>query len=384
MKQLILVLVILSIVALGIYVADTRYHFLGAQQHQQTGEKSVYYCPMHPQIIDDKPGECPICFMSLIKKIEEPQSPKASQKKILYYRNPMNPAVTSPVPMKDEMGMDYVPVYEEAPQKASQVYISPEKQQLIGVKKAPVKSKHLTGELVTVGRVAYDPNLFVAQQEYLQAVKSRGNLNKAAIEYAKDQVASFLETAKRKLMLMGMSEKEINALEKAGKPDQNLYLPNGEQQSVWVYVTVFEYEAGLVKEGQSVEVEAGAYPGQKFTGQIISISPILDPATRTLKVRSMVNNTDNLLKLEMFVNVRIKYDLGEKLAIPREAVMRAGTRDLVFVADSNGHFETRPVTLGLRAGNDYVVLDGLAAGETVVTSGNFLIDSESKLNAIIN
>jgi len=383
MKQIILILVIVSIAALGVYVANTRYHFFRAQQYQQTGEKSVYYCPMHPQITDNKPGECPICHMSLVKKVEEHQAPKAPQKKILYYRNPMNPAVTSPVPMKDEMGMDYVPVYQEAPQKAAQVYISPEKQQLIGVKKAPVQKRHLTGELITVGRVAYDPNLFVAQQEYLQAVKSRGNSNKAAMEYDKDQVASFLETAKRKLMLMGMSEKEIDALEKSGKPDQNLYLPNSEQQSVWVYITVFEYEAGLVKEGQTVEVEAGAYPGQKFTGQIISISPILDPATRTLKVRSMVKNTDNLLKLEMFVNVRIKYDLGEKLALPREAVMRAGTRDLVFVADSNGHFETRPITLGLRAGNYYVVLDGLAAGETVVTSGNFLVDSESKLNAII-
>jgi Cu(I)/Ag(I) efflux system membrane fusion protein len=173
-------------------------------------------------------------------------------------------------------------------------------------------------------------------------------------------------------------------LEKQSKPQQNLYLPTSEDTNVWVYVTIYEYEAELVKAGTPVEVRAIAYPGLSFEGSIISVTPILEAATRTLKVRALVDNTENKLKLEMFVNVVIKYDLGDKLAVPEEAVMHAGTRDIVFVTGTNGHFESRVVKLGNKAGDYYEVLDGLAENEEVVTSGNFLIDSESKLNAGFN
>ena len=133
---------------------------------------------MHPNFTSDKPGDCAICGMSLVKRetVETPAMGHAAaeggEKKILYYRNPMNPEVTSPVPMKDEMGMDYVPVYEEeAAQQHAGVYINPAKQQLIGVKKQKVEKRKLSGQILTVGTVAYDPDLYVAQQEYLQAIK---------------------------------------------------------------------------------------------------------------------------------------------------------------------------------------------------------------------
>jgi Cu(I)/Ag(I) efflux system membrane fusion protein len=348
--------------------------------------KEVYYCPMHPTYTSDKPGDCPICGMSLVKREAAPPAgekpTKTGERKLLYYRNPMNPTVTSPVPMKDSMGMDYVPVYEEQTVEGG-VYISPEKQQLIGVKKEKVEKRNLSGQILTVGRVAYDPALFTAQQEYLQALKSSQTVSKDGLGYIAEQSAALIKNMKQKLLAMGMSDLEIEELGKRGRPQQNLYLPSSEDKNVWVYITIYEYEAALVKTGTPVEVRAIAYPGEVFEGQVVTVTPILETATRTLKVRALVDNPENKLKLEMFVNVMIKYDLGEKLAVPEEAVMHAGTRDIVFVANANGYFESRTVTLGVKAQNYYEVLRGLTESEEVVTSGNFLVDSESKLNAVL-
>jgi membrane fusion protein, copper/silver efflux system len=383
-RRAIIVGVIIVAAIIGVFIPG-RYN-----NKQRTGTisetaKDLYYCPMHPNFTSDKPGDCGICGMSLVKREVNPrESPKqAGEKKLLYYRNPMNPAVTSPVPMKDQMGMDYVPVYEEPATGGAEVYISPEKQQLIGVKKGRVEKRKLSGQILTVGRVAYDPSLFTAQQEYLQSFKSSRTIHKDE-GYIDEQSGALTKSMKQKLLAMGMSADEIIELEKRGKPQQNLYLPTSEDKNVWVYVTIYEYEAGLVKTGTPVEVRAIAYPGQAFEGKVVAVTPIIETATRTLKVRALVDNPENKLKLEMFVNVVIKYGLGDKLAVPEEAVMHAGTRDIVFVAETNGHFEPRVVTLGSKAQGYYEVLRGLSENEEVVTSGNFLIDSESKLNAVLN
>ena len=383
-RRAIIVGVIIVAAIIGVFIPG-RYNNTQRKMTVSETAKDLYYCPMHPNFTSDKPGDCAICGMSLVKReVNSHESPKqAGERKILYYRNPMNPEVNSPVPMKDQMGMDYVPVYEEEAANSAMVYISPEKQQLIGVKKGRVEKRKLTGQILTVGRVAYDPSLFTAQQEYLQTFKSSRTIHKDD-GYIDEQSGTLIKSMKQKLLAMGMSEDEITGLEKRGKPQQNLYLPTSEDKNVWVYVTIYEYEAGLVKTGTPVEVRAMAYPGQVFEGKVVAVTPIIEAATRTLKVRALVDNPENKLKLEMFVNVVIKYDLGDKLAVPEEAVMHAGTRDIVFVAGENGHFEPRVVTLGSKAQGYYEVLRGLSENEEVVTSGNFLIDSESKLNAVLN
>ena len=384
------VFVVLALTAATVSVIERRP--LVAWYHSFTdrgGTKGLFYCPMHPSFTSDRPGNCAICGMSLVKK-ESADASAAQQKgggdkRILYYRNPMNPQVTSPVPMKDEMGMDYVPVYEQqATQAHPGVYISPEKQQLIGVKKGKVQVRKLSGQILTVGRVAYDPALFTAQQEYLQILKGRQSAQKANLHEVDEQSISLVKAARSKLLLMGMSDAEIDTVEKLGKAETNLYLPTSEDRNVWVYVTIYEYEAALVKEGMPVRVDTLAYPGQTFQGRIVSITPLLEVATRTLKARALVENPDGKLKLEMFANVRIDYDLGEKLAIPEEAVMHAGTRDIAYVVDPNGYFEPKMVLLGAKAQGWYELLQGLAADDEVVTSANFLVDSESKLNAVLN
>ncbi len=378
--------VVVIAAAAGVFL-NNRYHFLTGR-YAAAQKKELYYCPMHPHFTSDRPGDCKICGMSLVKR-ETKETPvmgheevKSGEKgKILYYRNPMNPQVTSPVPMKDAMGMDYVPVYaEQAVAAQPGFYISPQKQQLIGVKKDKVEVRQLVGQILTVGTVAYDPGLFVAQQEYLQSLKRA--IQTTADGNTVQAPDVFIQTTKRKLLQMGMSESEIAKLAESGKPEQSLYLPEGGK--IWVYLVIYEYQAGLVKEGQKVEVETNAYPGESFEGSVVSVGPMLDPMTRSLKVRCFVDNPENKLKLDMYVNVKIEYDLGEKLAVPEEAVMHTGTRDIVFITDPNGYFQSRDVTLGTKVGGYYEVLAGLSPGEEVVTSGNFLVDSESKLNAVLS
>ncbi|MEN6385461.1 MAG: efflux RND transporter periplasmic adaptor subunit [Phycisphaerales bacterium] len=354
--------------------------------------KNIYYCPMHPTFTSGKPGLCSICGMSLIKKqqaspVEHSQDKNkpSSQRKILYYRNPMNPNVTSPVPMKDEMGMDYVPVYEDKSESGESVTgkikISPQKQQLIGVKTEKIKMQPLEGQILTVGIVAYDPDLFVAQQEYLQSLQTRKTMESGSLKYSDEQLSLIVNASKRKLILLGMSEAEISQLEKSGKPQQYLYLP--QDGKVWVYITIYEYEMGLVEPNQPVQVQTAAYPGKFFEGEIISAAPILGKQTRTLKVRAIVNDSAGELKPEMYVDVKINYNLGEKLVVPADAILNSGTKKIVFIAKPDGYFQPRQIDLGHKAGNFYEVLKGLSENDTVVTSGNFLIDSESKLNTVL-
>lgn len=346
-------------------------------------KKAVYYCPMHPDFTSDKPGSCSICGMTLVKKEVASTQEQKPEKKLLYYRNPMNPEVTSATPMKDAMGMDYLPVYEE--ERVSQdsgVYISPERQQLIGVKKEAVIKRPLSRSILTVGKVAYDPDLYVAQEEYLQALKTVEATRKSVLASVSQQSNSLAEAAQKKLLLLGMTKEQIEELAKKGVAQENLYLPIS-SDTAWIYLTIYEYEIGLIKEGQEVAIDAGAFPGEAFQGKIVAITPVLNAETRSLRVRAEVKDPGHRLKPEMFVNAKINVDLGEKLAVPETAVLDTGTRKIVYLIKETDRLESREVTLGQKAEDYYEVLSGLSAGDSVVTSGNFLVDSESKLKAAL-
>jgi len=379
---LLMVILILALILASRYQLSKGYA-AGASKAPSQNEQDVYYCPMHPGYTSDNPGDCGICGMKLIKKDSIPQKQAmgaaSKERKILYYRNPMNPEVTSPVPMKDPMGMDYVPIYEERTGQETGVYISPEKQQLIGVKQEKAQKRKLTRQILTVGKVAYDPALYIAQEEYLQALKTQKALSASSI---KEQSKSLLEASERKLLLLGMSKGQIEELSKENKPQGNLYLPTKEN-TAWIYMAIYEYEIGLIKEGIPVQIEAIAFPGEIFKGKIISIAPVLDPMTRSVQARAEVDDPGNKLKPEMFVNVRINVGLGEKLSVSQEAIINTGKRTLVVVTNENGNFLSKDIKLGQSAEGFYEVLEGLNEGDTIVTSGNFLIDSESRLQSAI-
>ncbi len=330
-----------------------------------------YHCPMHPHYVSDKPGDCPICGMRLVP--DDPTgTPPADPGKILFYRHPMRPEVTSPVPAKDEMGMDYVPV--RAGDSASVpvagqgvVDVGTERSQLIGVRVAPVEKKALFATVRASARVAYDPDLYTALEEYREAAKSGA--------------AAVARSAELNLRRMGLSKEQIRDFAGEDRPATELLL--GGKEGVWIYAQVYAYESDLVKPGQSVEVSAAAFPGRRWTGRVTAVDAVVDAESRTLRVRARVPDPEGLLRPEMYVDAALRSDLGSALAVPREAVTDTGVRRLVFVETGPGRYVPREVRLGREADGDVEVLSGLAAGEKVVVSGNFLIDSESKLKAAL-
>jgi hypothetical protein len=383
-KNIFIMVIVIAITALGLGFILS-YQFQGHQGHTLSSQKDSYYCPMHPGYTSDKPGDCTICGMKLVKKevAQEIEKKANLPSKILYYRHPMNPKARSTVPMKDQMGMEYIPVYaEEKEMESGGIQISTERQQFIGVQKETVQKRNLVKEINSVGRIAYDPELYVAQQEYIEALKAQENTQDSKLRLIPEQMKSLAAAARRKLLLLGMSKAEIEELSPGSKADSSLYLP--EEDIAWVYITIYEYEVGLVKVGQIIEIGSVAYPGDLFAGEIVSITPVLDANTRSINVRAKIKNLENKLKPEMFVNAKIKVEIGEKLAVPEEAVMDTGERRIVFIAQPEGHFASRKVTLGHKAGRYYEVLDGLDEGDLVVTSGNFFIDSESRLKSALS
>jgi hypothetical protein len=337
----------------------------------------LYQCSMHPQIVSDKPGKCPICGMRLepVEQISPAANASApGARKILFYRHPMRPDVTSPTPAKDEMGMDYIPVYaDEATEGAGDVpehagfSLSTERQQLIGVTRDRVSVTNLFSEIRTVGNVAYDPDLYEAILEY------RASSNR-------ETGATLMQASALRLRQMGLPEEMITELAQAGHDPKSLLLPGKE---VWVYAQIYENEVGIVHSGQPVEVTALSLPGRTYTASIVAVDPILNTTTHTFRARILVSTPEEDLRPGMFVNVKLEIPLGRKLAVLQEAVLDTGDHQIVFVVKGAGMFEPRSVTLGRKAGDYYEVLAGLEDGDEVVTSANFLIDSESRFRSAV-
>jgi len=301
--------------------------------------KTIYYCPMHPNYTSDKPGQCPICGMNLVPMKTEEKTPQPEGQ-----TNQGAPG-----------GME----------GQATVTITPERQQLIGVKKAVVKYEEAQKTIRTVGKVAFDPDLAVAQREYIEAVK----LGDKALA----------DAARQRLTLMGMDANEIKALGRRGTVDKNLYLPG---KTAWVYPVIYENELPFVKKGESVKIELPA-GGNPREGVIRAIDSVIDPATRTARLHIEVPNQDATLRPNMFVNATIQSELGKKLLVPKDAVIDSGQRKIVFVIHEGTQFMPHEVKLGAELADSYVVESGLKEGDEVATAANFLIDAESRLKAAL-
>jgi membrane fusion protein, copper/silver efflux system len=407
--------------------------------------KTRYTCPMHPTIVSDHPGDCPICGMALVKV-----GGAGAERKIAFYRSPMDAKQTSPVPRKDEMGMDYLPVYEDEASGAASpveglatVQIDPQRQQLIGLRTAEVTHGPVGASWKTVGKVAvdetqvhhvnikvggfvdtvyvdyvgkpvkrgerlfsiYSPDLLSVQQEYLLALRTRKALAEGGV--ATGAGDDLVESARERLRLWDIPESEVRRLEETGKPTKNLtlYSPmtgvvtkkdivmghrlnEGDMpyeitdlSSVWVLADAYETDLSRIRIGIPATLSLQAFPGKTFSGKVIFIDPILDPKTRTAKVRLEFPNPRGELKPEMFGEVTLQTEKREGLRIPADAVIDSGTKKVVFVAIGEGKLAPREVQVGPVTGDAVEVISGLEAGEKVVTRANFLIDSESRLRA---
>lgn len=375
---------------LGIALGAVLFHRAGSGGGAASAGKVLYHCPMHPTYVSDKPGECPICGMTLVRADSGQAAPQGKkERKILFYRSPMNPSVTSPAPAKDAMGMDYVPVYEDevngapagpgVPGRAA-VDIPEARQQLIGVRIGRVRKRPFIKEIRTAGRIAYDPQLYRAQEEYLAALSAYERVKEGGIAESVERSRSLVESSRLRLRLLGLSDSQIDRLSRSEGPDTSLLL-SGNSGKVWLYADVYESELPLVKVGQVIEASSLSSPGAVFRGKIRAIDPVIDPKTRSARVRAEIENPQGILKPDMYLDARIKIDLGDRLTVPDSAVMDLETRRIVFVAKGNGFFEPREVLLGAKSEDYDEVKGGLSEGESVVTSGNFLVDSESNLKA---
>jgi len=253
----------------------------------------------------------------------------------------------------------------------------------------------------------YSPDLVTSQEEYLLALRTRDQLAQSSLPEARNGSQGLVEAARRRLLLWDLTSQQLKALEERGTPQTYVTLPApasgivvekmavkgmrvepgmklyriADLSTVWLYADIYESEVPLVREGQKVTISLSYYPGETFSGTITYIYPYLDTQTRTNKVRLEFANPQGKLKPGMYANSEIVMDLGTPLTVPESAVLQSGLRQLVFVDQGQGVFAPREVKLGVKADSRFVVLNGLTAGERVVTSGNFLLDSESKLQS---
>ncbi|HWQ70487.1 MAG TPA: efflux RND transporter periplasmic adaptor subunit, partial [Patescibacteria group bacterium] len=256
----------------------------------------------------------------------------------------------------------------------------------------------------------YSPDLVSTQEEHLQALRARETLAKSHFADIVSGAETLVNASRRRLQYWDISDEEIADLERTGTPRKSMtiYSPiNGvviekmavrgkkvmpgenlykvaDLSTVWVQGEIYEYEVPLVKLGQSASVTLASYPGELFHGKVSYIYPVLTEKTRTVKVRfELLNTKDWKLKPQMYANVALKIPFGKRLAVPDEALLDSGTQQLVFIDKGQGTFEPRDVKVGARADGYVEILSGLSAGERVVTSANFLIDSESQLKTAV-
>jgi len=412
--KMILGLALLAAAFFGGYAYRTLFHPSGPANPAAAGRKILYYVdPMHPAYKSDKPGIAPDCGMKLepVYAASAPAGPASDQ---------------SSLPM-------------------GTIRISPEKQQQIGVQYGTAETTSGGQTIRAVGKVAYDetriahvhtkyegwidkvyvdfigklvekgqplltiysPDLLASEQELLLAVKAKEVMKKSTLEGVIDQSETLFQAARRRLELWDFSDAQIDQLLATKQPIKNVtvyspirgyvldrkafpqvkVMPDTDLYTVvdlskvWIVADVFENEAGNVRLGQTARVTPSYDKSKSFLAKVSYIQPEVDPTTRTLKVRLDADNPATALKPDMYVDVTFRVDSAAALTVPAGAVLEAGDRNTVFVDHGNGYLEPREVTIGEQHGDRIAILKGLKAGERIVTSGNFLIDSESQLKA---
>ncbi len=362
-------------------------------------------------------------------------SATGGDREVLYWVAPMDPNYRRDEPGKSPMGMDMVAVYaDEVDGQPGVVSIDPTIINNLGVRTAKAKRGSLSRQIDTVGYVGYDedtvqqvhtrvdgwiekletkasgdpvvkgqllfelysPTLVNAQEEYLTALRSNNNL--------------LLRASKDRLTSLGVNAREIARLDKERTVRQRVrvvaevdgviahlgvregiyvtpateIMRIAELDKIWVIAEVFERQSGWVKAGQNAMVELDYLPGKTWRGIVDYVYPELDPKTRTLKVRLRFDNAATALRPNMFARVAIEGDAFDDVVhVPREAVIRGGAMNRVVVALGEGRFKAQPVTIGIESGDRVAIRKGLSEGETIVISGQFLIDSESNIGAAL-
>ena len=396
-------------------------------EHAARHLDATYQCPMHPEVTSDEAGTCPICGMQLVPV----RSASAAEPEVLYYRHPHDPTITSPTPRKDEMGMDFVPVYGGgATSQQGVLELSPVMVNNLGVRTAPATRGRLDATVATVGTVAWDERgrieVRVRAEGYVErlAVRAEGErvrrgqalfsvfsprLATAQREYQhalKLGDAALIAASSARLEALGLDRSAIRALEQGGEPARRVtyYAPEdgvvvalGVREGalaepamsamtlapisrLWVVADVPEAEAARVRVGDRATLNFAALPGTPYEARVLEVLPALADATRTLQLRFGVDNPDGRLAAGMLADVVIQGAAGgEVVLVPAESLIRTGRAERVIVALGEGRFAARDVVAGRANGPLVEILQGMEPGEQVVVSGQFMIDSESQV-----
>ncbi|MDT8403085.1 efflux RND transporter periplasmic adaptor subunit [Sulfuriflexus sp.] len=402
-----------------------------AIEHAEKHFDPKYVCPMHSNIVQDEPGNCPICGMTLVEK--EAEKPK--EKKILYWVAPMDPNFRQEGPGKSPMGMDLIPFYGEEGGDDNAITISPAIVQNLGVRTAKAERGKLWKRVDTVGYVDFDenrishvhlrtegwintlvvksqgarvkkgdllfelysPTLVNAQDEYLQALRSNNQRLLAAshdrlraLGVDEQQIDMIKKTRKAEQLIKIRASQDgivakLNAREGMFVKPQMEIMALADLSTIWIQVEVFERQANWVKAGKPAEITVSYLPGRTWEGTVEYVYPSLDPKTRTLRARLRFENPDESLKPNMFVNVTVFGGAEQDVvSIPREALIRTGEGERVIISLGEGRFVPRDVVSGIESGGRVEIRKGLKGHEEVVTSAQFLLDSEASIKAGLN
>lgn len=391
---------------------------------------SKYVCPMHPTIVQDQAGSCAICGMTLIEK-EQDKKPK--EKKILYWVAPMDANFRQDGPGQSPMGMDLVPFYgNDTDEDDLSITVSPAMVQNLGVRTEDAKLGKLWKRVDSVGYVDFDENLIshvhLRTEGWIEnlAVKSEGErvkkgdllfeLYSPTLVNAQDEYIQALRSKNKRLVnasyerlrALGVERSQINKIKRTRKAEQLIKVRASQDgivsklnaregmfikpkmevmtladlSSVWILVEVFERQADWVQVGKPAEVTLSYIPGRKWKGVVEYVYPSLNPKTRALRARLRFDNPDEALKPNMFTSVVIFGGATQDMvSIPLEALIRTGESERVIISLGEGKFIPREVVSGIESGDRVQIIEGLDGGESIVTSSQFLLDSEASIKA---
>lgn len=425
----------------------------GTSEGGETAQIQLWTCGMHPNVIAEEPGQCPICGMNLtpVKRTAEADELAAGDQATVEHGHEAGTEHVSGMQVEaagEEMSNQNADTSMEAASGAA-IVIDPVTIQNIGVQTATVQERPLTRSIRTVGHLDYNeemfsrinvkyagwieklyvnetgqqvaegdpmldiysPELVAAQEEYLLAFQNVKNLENSTFENITRGAASLLDASKRRLLYWDVTEAQIRELEERGTiartmtihaPSKGIVVERmaelgmrvtsgmdmyrmADLSTIWAFAHVYDADAPWLSPGLTAEMELPYNPGKVYRGTIDYIYPYLDRASRDIKIRLVFPNRDLELKPQMYANIRLSTRSVRPVpVIPGSAVIRSGERNVVFVALEGGRFEPREVTLGMEGEGGYVqATDGVRAGERVVTSAQFLIDSESRLQEAI-
>ncbi len=385
-------------------------------KEENSAEIDYYTCTMHPSVKEKEPGTCPICAMDLTPVFKEGGAPQtdAADKQVR--------TVNIPLYQQQLIGVQLDTVKLRTVAKTirtvGNVAYNETKLATINLKFSGWIEKlyvNYTGQFVKKGQPLfeiYSPELVATQEEYLQTLRSASQKSAVTgLSSGKNikKENTILKSAHDRLLLWGISAKQIREMEKAGAPKliMTFYSPitgyvieknamEGRKakegrdlytitdlSTVWVHADIYEYELPFIKVGQTAEISLAYDPNANYIGKVDYIYPTLQSKTRTAKIRLVFPNPELKLKPGMYANVKIKVDQGKQLTVPETAVLNTGTRQLVFVDRGNGRFEPREIKIGTKVDRYYVVFEGLKEGEIIVKSGNFLIDAEAHVQGVL-